>query len=141
MISEESKKMNAFELINEHFRTIQSDPAAWRQLFTEDAVLEMPYAPAHVPRTLNGIEAIAQSVGGFFKQFSDFKITVNNIDPIEGQDAAVAEFSVAAIVTHTGKPYHQEYILILRAKEGKIVFYREYFDGSRIIEAFTPVQN
>jgi ketosteroid isomerase-like protein len=130
--------MHAFELANRHFQTIKADPAAWRQLFATDAVLEMPYAPPHVPRVLNGIDAIAQSVSGFFSQFSDFNIEVKKIHRLEGEDAVVAEFLATAHVIQTGKTYNQDYILYLRAEGGKIVFYREYFDGSRIVEAFTP---
>lgn len=130
--------MNAPELLNEHFRTIKADPQAWRKLFAPDAVLEMPYAPSHVPSVLKGIDAIAQSVSGFFSQFSDFNIEVKKIYRIEGEDAAIAEFAAKATVIPTGKTYSQDYILYLRAENGKIAFYREYFDGSRIVAAFTP---
>ncbi|CAB3707063.1 putative protein YesE [Paraburkholderia sediminicola] len=130
--------MNAPELLNEHFRTIKVDPQAWRKLFAFDAVLEMPYAPSHVPSVLKGIDAIAQSVGGFFSQFSDFNIEVKKIHRIEGEDAAIAEFTAKATVISTGKTYNQEYILYVRAENGKITLYREYFDGSRIVAAFTP---
>ena len=129
---------NAPELLNEHFRTIKDDPAAWRELFAADAVLEMPYAPPHVPSVLKGIDTIAQSVAGFFSQFSDFKIDVKKVYRIEGEDAAFAEFAVTATVILTGKTYNQDYILYLRAENGKIIFYREYFDGARIVAAFTP---
>jgi uncharacterized protein len=130
--------MNAPELLNEHFRTINAQPEAWRKLFAADAVLEMPYAPPHVPSVLNGIDAISQSVQGFFGQFSDFNIEVKKIHRIEGEDAAIAEFAATATVIPTGKPYNQEYVLLIRAENGKIVFCREYFDGSRIVAAFTP---
>jgi len=133
--------LNAPELLNEHFRTIKADPAAWRELFAADAVLEMPYAPSHVPSVLKGIEAIAQSVAGFFSQFSDFKIDVKKVYRVEGEGSAIAEFAVTATVIPTGKTYNQDYILYLRAENGKIVLYREYFDGSRIIAAFTPETN
>ncbi|MEK6419359.1 MAG: nuclear transport factor 2 family protein [Burkholderia gladioli] len=130
--------MNATQLLAEHFRTIKADPEAWRKLFASDAVLEMPYAPAHVPSVLKGIDAIAQSVGGFFSQFSDFNIEVKKIYRIEGEDAAIAEFAAKATVIPTGKTYNQDYILYMRAENGKIARYREYFDGSRIVAAFTP---
>jgi ketosteroid isomerase-like protein len=130
--------MNAPELLNEHFRTIKADPEAWRNLFTPDAVLEMPYAPAHVPSVLKGIDAIFQSVQGFFGQFSDFNIEVKKIHRIEGEDAAIAEFAATATVISTGKIYNQDYVLFVRAENGKIISYREYFDGSRIVAAFTP---
>ncbi len=130
--------MNAPELLNEHFRTIKADPEAWRKLFAPDAVLEMPYAPAHVPSVLKGIDAIFQSVQGFFGQFSDFTIEVKKIHRIEGEDTAIAEFAATATVISTGKIYNQDYVLFVRAENGKIVSYREYFDGSRIVAAFTP---
>ncbi|KAF4331589.1 hypothetical protein FBEOM_14657 [Fusarium beomiforme] len=131
--------MDAAQLLNTHFRTIRVDPQAWRALFAADAVLEMPFAPAHIPRTLKGIDAIAESVTGFFNQFDDeFYINVKKIYRVEDDDAAMAEFSVTATVIPTGKVYNQDYILYLRAENGKIVLYREYFDSSRITAAFTP---
>jgi ketosteroid isomerase-like protein len=126
------------ELLKQHFQTITTDPVAWRALFAEDAVLEMPYAPPHVPSVLKGIDAIAASIKGFFGQFTDFRIDVKNIYPIEGDDAAVAEFSATAKVIPTGKTYNQDYVLYARAENGKIAFYREYFDSTRIMAAFQP---
>ena len=102
-------------------------------------MLELPFAPTHVPRVLKGIDAIAASITGFFTQFADdFNIRVKNVYYIEGKDAAVAEFAVTATVVPTGKAYNQDYILYLRVENGKIVFYREYFDGARIAAASTP---
>jgi ketosteroid isomerase-like protein len=63
---------------------------------------------------------------------------MKKIHRIEGEDAAIAEFAANATVIPTGKTYNQEYVLFIRAGNGKIVSYREYFDGSRIVAAFTP---
>lgn len=131
--------MKASELLDAHFRTIKTDPQAWRALFAADAVLEMPFAPAHIPRVQKGIDAIADSVAVFLSQLGDdFRIDVKNVYRIEGEDAAFAEFSMTATVIPTGKIYSQDYILYVRARNAKITFYREYFDGARIVEAFTP---
>lgn len=43
---------------------------------------------------------------------------------------------MTATVVHTGRAYAQEYIAYLRAENGKIVVYREYFDPTRIAAAF-----
>lgn len=131
--------MDASKLLEAHFRTIKADPPAWRSLFATNAVLEMPFAPAHVPSVLKGIDAITESVSAFFNQFGDdFKIDVKKVYRIEGEDAAIAEFSSAATTIATGKLYQQDYIVYIRAENGKITLYREYFDGSRIVAAFTP---
>jgi uncharacterized protein len=134
----EALAKQAPELLKSHFQTIKANPAAWRALFAEDAVMELPYAPPHVPSVLKGIDSIAASVKGFFEQFSDFQIGVKKIYTVEGEDAAIAEFTATAKVIKTGKTYNQDYILYLRAENGKIALYREYFDGARIVAAFTP---
>lgn len=131
--------MSAVDLLQSHFRTIRADPQSWRSLFATDAVLEMPFAPPHVPKVLRGIDEIAKSVSGFFQLLDDdFEITQKSVHPVQGEDAVVAEFSVVATAKPTGKIYNQDYILYLRVKDGKIVFYREYFDGVRTAAAFTP---
>jgi ketosteroid isomerase-like protein len=133
--------MRAPQLLKSHFQTIKDDPAAWRKLFAEDAVMELPFAPPHVPGTVKGIDPIEKSVRGFFEQFRDFQIQVKKIYPVEGEDAAFAEFAATATVIHTNKTYKQDYVLYIRAENGKIVVYREYLDPTRIMAAFTPDTN
>lgn len=130
--------MRAHQLLKTHFNTIKDDPAAWRKLFAEDAVMELPFAPPHVPGVTKGIDMIDKSVRGFFEQFRDFQIKVKDIYPVEGEDAAFAEFAVTATVISTNKTYDQDYVLFVRAKDGKIVLYREYLNPMRIVAAFTP---
>ena len=130
--------MSAAELLQSHFRTIKVDPQAWRSLFAIDAVMEMPFAP-HGPQVLKGIDVIMETMSGPFEQFGDdFKITPKSVYQVQGEDAVFAEFSLVTTVKPTGKIYNQDYILYLRAKDGKIAFYREYFDGPRVLAAFTP---
>jgi uncharacterized protein len=52
------------------------------------------------------------------------------------QNAVIAEFSATATVIATGRPYNQAYIAYLRAEKGKIAFYREYYDATRVVAAF-----
>ena len=130
--------MHASQLLKTHFQTIKDDPVAWRKLFAEDAVMELPFAPPQVPGVMKGIDTIDKSVRGFFEQFRDFQIEVKNIYPVEGEDAAFAEFAATATVIHTNKAYNQDYVLFIRAQNGKIVLYREYLNPMRIAAAFTP---
>jgi uncharacterized protein len=54
--------------------------------------------------------------------------------------AAVAEVKAEGLIKPTGRIYHQEYVLFLRAADGKIAFLREYFDPSRAAKALnTPI--
>lgn len=131
--------MDAMDVLETHFRTVRVDPLAWRDLFASDATLEMPFAPSHVPNRVTGVEAIVESVTDFFSQFKDdFKIDVKHTYRVDGGEAAFAEFSAIGTIISTGKVYKQDYILYIRVKSGKIVLYREYFDGARLVAAFTP---
>jgi uncharacterized membrane protein YphA (DoxX/SURF4 family) len=55
---------------------------------------------------------------------------------VEPDDAIFAEFHADATVIATGRPYHQDYVFYLRARGGKTVLIREYFDAVRLVAAF-----
>ena len=53
---------------------------------------------------------------------------------------AIAEFSAEGLIKSTGRVYIQNYVLFLRASEGKIIFLREYFDPVQAAKALdTPI--
>jgi uncharacterized protein len=93
-------------------------------------------ATANVESPLVGIGAIAKSASGFLEAVGDCRPGVPSARKIEGEDAVLAEFSAEADVRTTGRKYRQDYAIYLRAGEARIVFYREYFDPTRVIAAF-----
>jgi ketosteroid isomerase-like protein len=46
-------------------------------------------------------------------------------------NGAVAQVRAEGFIKSTGRIYRQEYVVFLRARDGKIVFLREYFDPVR----------
>ena len=48
---------------------------------------------------------------------------------------AVAEVKGEGLITSTGRMYRQDYVVFLRAADGKIAFLREYFDPVRAATA------
>jgi uncharacterized protein len=128
----------AAELLQAHLRNLTADFNAWRALYAEDAVMEYPYGGyAGVASPLNGITEISESVKGFLADVRDFRVSVANIFHVQGEDAVFAEFKADASVISTGREYHQDYVVYLRAENGKIVFFREYFDAPRVVAAFS----
>jgi ketosteroid isomerase-like protein len=131
--------MHAPALLKAHFHEMQADLSAWCALYADDAVMEYPYgAYAGVSSPLKGIDAISKSVKGFLDDVRDFQVEVSKVYRVEGEDAVFAEFTAKATVISTGRPYNQNYILYLRAEDGKIVLLREYFDAPRVVAAFQP---
>ncbi|RFU77878.1 hypothetical protein TARUN_4346 [Trichoderma arundinaceum] len=131
--------MDVVQLIQMHFQTIKADPKAWFNLYSHDAILEMPYAPHPFPTTINGIDAIVAAVAEHISSLGDdFYAEVKKVYPVKDEDAAFVEFTMGGTVKLTGKKYEQDYISYFRAEDSKIVLYREYFDSARIAAAFTP---
>jgi ketosteroid isomerase-like protein len=130
---------SAAELLKAHLHYLTTDFESWKSLFAEDAVMEYPYGvAAHVETPLYGITAILKSVAGFMNAVTNFRVTTPTIHQIEGEDAIIAEFTAYADVVPTGRQYQQNYVVFLRASGGKITFFREYFDPTRVIASFVP---
>jgi ketosteroid isomerase-like protein len=129
--------MTAAELVQAQLRCMTSDPVALRALFAENAVWELLYgASAGVASPLSGIDHIVSAVRDFTSRVEGLRFGDPTIYRVEGDDAVFAEFHADATVIATGRPYHQDYVFYLRARGGKIVLIREYFDAVRLVAAF-----
>jgi ketosteroid isomerase-like protein len=129
--------MTAAELIQAQLRSMATDPAALRALFAENADWELAYgASAGIVSPLSGIDGIVKAVRDFTSQVEGLRFGDPIISQVRGDDAVFAEVHADAIVIATGRPYHQDYVFYLRARGGKIVLIREYFDAVRIVAAF-----
>ena len=128
---------SAADLVQEHLLYMTTDLAKWRALFNENAVWEFAFAPsAGLPGVARGIVEIAHRVEGFVARVEGLSFDDLKIYPINSADAVFAEFLGQAKVIGTGRHYHQNYVLYLRAEDGKIIFGREYFDATRVVAAF-----
>jgi uncharacterized protein len=119
-------------------RMLAIDMAGFGDLFSEDAVLEMPYMPATAPHRLTGREAIKgflvmgeQKTPIKLKEIRDIEIH-ETTDP----ELIIAEFDGLGVVDTTGGTYHTKYVEVVRVRKGEIVFYRHYAElGSTLIAA------
>ena len=131
----------ASDLLRRHFQTLVDDNAQWRTLIADDLSWELPYAPAigHPPR-LSGREAVMRHVTWFLEAVENFRFFDLNVHAFADPESAVAEVKASGLIKPTGRIYLQEYVLFLRASDGKIAFLREYFDPTRAAKALkTPI--
>src|SRR2546422_4296770 len=119
----------ASELLQRHIQTLVNDNARWQTLIADDILWVLPYAPAigHPPR-LSGREEVVHHVTWFLGAVENFRFFDLKVYPFADQEAAVAEVKAEGLIKSTGRIYHQDYVLFLRARDGKIAFLREYFD-------------
>ena len=76
----------------------------------------------------------------FLGAVENFRFFDLRVYPSADPEAAVAEVRAEALIKATGRTYRQEYVIFLRAKDGKIAHLREYFDPVRAAKAMdTPI--
>jgi len=105
-------------------------------LYSEDGVHELPFAPPGAPRRIEGRERIrayfASALSGVPLDFREFR-------PVAIHDAAdpeviVAEYDAHGEVTTTGRPFTVRYLWVLRISDGEIASWRDYWDPLKVLE-------
>ena len=126
----------ASDLLQRHFETLVGDNVQWQTLIADDLVWELPYAPAigH-PARLSGRAEGVRHVTWFLGAVENFRFFDLKVHAFADPEGAVAEVKAEGLIKPTGRMYHQEYVVFLRAAGGKIAFLREYFDPARAAKA------
>ena len=126
----------ASDLLHRHFETLVGDNAQWQTLIADDLVWELPYAPAigH-PARLSGRAEVVRHITWFLGAVENFRFFDLTVHAFADPEGAVAEVKAEGLIKPTGRMYHQDYVVFLRAAGGKIAFLREYFDPARAAKA------
>lgn len=139
-MSNEDTRSEAERALDDHLRFICHDMDRWIDLFTDDAVVEFPYAASlgREGRFVGkpAIDAYFRGTPGLFRElrFRDLRRHAG-ADP----HMVCAEVHGSALIGPAGAPYEQDYVMILRTRDGKISHYREYWNPLPVIAAFPEV--
>ncbi|MGA5315277.1 nuclear transport factor 2 family protein [Streptomyces pseudogriseolus] len=106
----------------------------WVELFTEDGVLEFPYAPPGYPTRLQERDELRAHMAAFPKAFrvemKDVRIH-ETVDPT----LVIAELRCEGVALETGRPYDQTYISVVETRDGRISRYVDYWNPLVAMEA------
>jgi len=123
------------------------DPAAksFVDMMSDDFVMEFPYARPGMPTRVEGKAAVLThlvKVGGDVSVDSASNLVVHETaDP----EVVILEFDGHGRSVRTGEPYEQRYISVIRARGGKIVHFKDYWNpiqglkaqlGAAVVDAF-----
>jgi len=124
--------MTAADLLHQHIKTLVDDNARWQTLIADTILWELVYAPSlgH-PARLSGREEAVRHATWFAGAVQDFRFFDLKVYPFADPQGAVAEVKGEGVIKATGRTYRQDYVVFLRATEGKIALLREYFDPVR----------
>lgn len=128
------------EVFATHLALVGKDVQAWVNLFTEDAVVEYPYAST-TPGRLEGKAAIYNYMKDVPAQVQNLMFSNVRVYPTSNPSVLFAEVHGEAVIVSTGRHYQQDYVMRLETKEGKIVHYREYWNPVPALEAWGGTQN
>src|SRR5712692_4767906 len=131
----------ACALLQQHIQTLVDDNAQWQKLIADDIVWELTYAPSlgH-PAKLSGKAEAVRHATWFVGAVENFRFFDLNVYALADPQGAIAEVKGEGLIKSTGRMYRQDYVIFLRATDGKIAFLREYFDPVRAAKALdTPI--
>jgi ketosteroid isomerase-like protein len=109
------------------------------ELFADDAVMELPFAPGKMPRSHVGKAAIGDFQKFARDAFSEFAMTVDAIHETTDPKVVIAEHRSEAVVAENGRPYRNHYVTFFTFDEGGLVAsWREFYDAGVVVRAFRP---
>ena len=139
--NEETSVTIASDLVRRHIQTLVDDNAQWQTLIADNILWELAYAPSlgH-PAKLSGREEVIRHATWFVGAVETFRFFNLEVYALADPQIAVAEVKGEGLIKSTGRMYRQDYVVFLRAADGKIRFLREYFDPVRAAKALdTPI--
>lgn len=122
---------NAYELFTRAQELfLAGDGEAIADLYAADGVIENPFAPPGIPRRVAGRDAIrahlVRALASTRREFRGFdsRALHRTTDP----EVVISEHDVHGVTKGTADPFRMSYIQVLRARDGEIVSWRDYFD-------------
>jgi uncharacterized protein len=132
--------MTAKEILVRSLRFLEDgDARSWCDLFHSDGVLEFPYAPPGWNTRFEGRAVIWEHMQKFPEHLT---VRFSNVTFYEtaDPDLAIGEFHGSGSAIVSGGSLEQDYISVLRTKNGQIMLYRDFWNPLRHLEALGGVE-
>ncbi len=95
----------------------------------EDIFQDWPYLPIpNMPGTITGRRELREFIEAGTQPFDPYSYQISEFYDMLDENALVVEYSSNTVYHPTGQPYSNKYLGILRFKDGKIVYWREYLN-------------
>jgi ketosteroid isomerase-like protein len=126
-------RANNRQAIDLFFQYFMRDWSAFRALWTEAPRVEIPFAPAGMPREYRTDREFDGFWKPIFESFSG-KFDWTIVELIHGEDpdviVALTKSDVDVAIPSGSVRYQADYIQVFRFQRGKIAVFREYVDSA-----------
>jgi ketosteroid isomerase-like protein len=124
------------KLIREWLDLVSSGPAErWPTFAADDVVIRLPFAPPGVASELRGRAHAIEALGDLWKAKKSFAwhdVVIRRTDD-PGLFVTTAR---SEAVLMSGQHYANDYVILTRLRDGKVVEHVEYFNPLPVIEVF-----
>ena len=117
-----------------------SDTDAIARMWTDDAILEFPFAPPEFPSRVEGQAQIEQYFRDALSAVTPIAYPNQVVTPFADPMACLIEFDSQLTIGDDPQVFENSYITIVHVREGKIAYFKEHYDSVRRREGF-PAQN
>lgn len=108
-------------------------------LFADDVVMELPFAPGRMPKRYDGKEEASGFLHSVRDAFSSFTMTVDAVHETSDPNVVVVEHHADGVVAANGRTYDNRYVTFITFDEaGRVTHWREYYDAGVVVRAFRP---
>ncbi|GLJ00724.1 nuclear transport factor 2 family protein [Sphingobium sp. BS19] len=110
---------------------------SWFDNLDDQVVLELPYGPSiGIPERIEGKDA-ARAM--FQSVIDSFGLRFTDIEIFEMLDPSMVVVTYRGSGSAGDHPYNQRYVCLLKFREGRLLFYREYFDNKVLADIMAHV--
>jgi hypothetical protein len=136
LISQSSFESDLEEFLNSLDAT-EDDAVLWAPHLHDEVVFELPFAAqTSIPTLVKGKGNVLEYIREWYGLFADFSICNMKVHRMEEDGTYVLEYKTKGFVASTARPYSQENIALIKVKDHKIIFFREYWNPIHLLEAF-----
>lgn len=109
------------------------------EYFSDDAVMELPFAPGRMEKHYDGKEAILGFQRFARDSFSTFSMAVDAIHETRDPHVVIAEHHSDGIVRESGRAYRNRYVTFFTFDDAdRVSRWQEYYDAGVVVRAFRP---
>jgi ketosteroid isomerase-like protein len=125
--TDEARRQANFETYGK-MRTAQNggDRAGWLDCFTDDVVFEAPYYREDKAPLASGRDDMARVFDRMKETFSSVNYQVKRFIPAVDPDLVIVEVRGDNQVANSDKRYQNDYLFLVRCRDGKIAHIFEY---------------
>ncbi len=121
---------------------LDADVDRWVELWDEDALFEIPYAPDGYPKNVRGKQEIAKYIANFpeeirYKEFKNIEIFFVKNKP----NVMVVDFSADTVLLKNNLVYTPRYVSLIWFSDDKISEYRDFWDPLQAQDAFGGLED